>query len=54
MARKAPAVGKDGIDSWTNNGYGLTVEKNNSKERQEEIDKLNEEIRNFVNNKNKK
>ena len=45
---KAPKVGKDGIDSWTNNGYGITVEKDNSKERKEEIDKLNEAIRNFV------
>lgn len=51
---KAPKVGRDGIDSWTSNGYGITVEKDNSKEWKEEVEKLNEEIRNYVNNKNKK
>ena len=27
MAKKAKATGRDGIDTWTNNGYGLKVGK---------------------------
>lgn len=51
---KAKAVGRDGIDAWTSNGYGISVEKDDSKESKEEIERLNEEIRNFVNNKSNK
>lgn len=42
---KAKAVGKDGIDSWTSNGYGVTIKKNNqSKAQKEAIKKINESL----------
>lgn len=37
---KAKAIGRKGIDSWTSNGYGITVEKDNKKELNEKIRKL--------------
>ena len=37
---KAKAVGKDGIDRWTSNGYGITVKKDEKRELNEEIRKL--------------
>lgn len=42
--------GRDDIDAWTSNGYGITVEKDNSKEEKEKIEKLNKEIRKVFKN----
>lgn len=37
---QAKKDGKDGIDRWTSNGYGITVKKNENKELNEEIRKI--------------
>ena len=42
---KAKTVGKDGVDAWTSNGYGVTIKKNNqSKAQKEAIKKINESL----------
>lgn len=41
MANKAKSEGKDGIDRWTSNGYGITV----GKPDKEEKEKANKEFR---------
>lgn len=39
-AKKAKETGKDGIDRWTGNGYGMTFGKRNiTPEQAKEIDK---------------
>ena len=44
---EAKKVGKDGIDRWTSNGYGLSVGEM-TKEQKERIAKLNDELRNMT------
>lgn len=42
---KAKAVGRNGIDTWTSNGYGVTVQKSGqSKAQKEAIRKINESL----------
>lgn len=50
LARKE---GRDGIDAWTSNGYGISVEEDNSKEEKEKVAELNKELRSIFRNKEK-
>lgn len=45
--------GRDDIDAWTNNGYGISVEADNSKEEKEKVEELNKELRSIFRNKEK-
>lgn len=47
----AKKTGKDGIDRWTSNGYGITVKKDDNNNKKENKRDLNEEFRNYVNGK---
>ena len=46
----------DGIDRWTSNGYGITVEKPKDKEKEQsdEERETNKKIRQFVSGKSDK
>ena len=50
---KAKKEGRDGIDAWTSNGYGLTFSKP-TPEQEEKVRKVNEELRDYINGKTKK
>ena len=42
---KAKSVGKNGIDTWTSNGYGVTVQKSGqTKAQKEAIKRINESL----------
>ena len=47
MAKVAKETGREGIDRWTSNGYGLSVSEN-TKEQDEAVKKINEELRNYI------
>ena len=45
----AKKEGKDGIDRWTSNGYGLTVEPKKKADGKDDNKKENEKIRKYLN-----
>ena len=45
---KAKLTGKDGIDRWTSNGYGIFLSKEDTKKNDEDKKTLNDGFRRMV------
>lgn len=50
MAKKAKTTGRDGIDRWTSNGYGIKIEKQekNAEDKKRERSVSNEDFKRFI------